>query len=112
MNATQIVAVESPIDALSYYQLKPSNQIAVVSCCGCHIPDELLYQSCALRQSFVVALDNDSAGESGWQRAWDHTTEWTGFKISSDCPIRKDWNADLMAVRPGIQRPHQALCHV
>ena len=112
MNATEIVAVESPIDALSYYQLKPSNQIAVVSCGGCHIPEELLHQSCGLRQSFVVALDNDSAGQGGWQRAWDQTTEWTGFKISSDCPIRKDWNADLMAKRPVGQNHHQALCHV
>jgi hypothetical protein len=84
VNATRIVAVESPIDALSYYQLKPSNQIAVVSCGGCHIPDELLNQAYARRQSFVVALDNDSAGESGWRRAWDQTVDWAGFNPNSE----------------------------
>jgi hypothetical protein len=42
------------------------------------------------RQSFVVALDNDPAGERGWRRAWDETVDWSGFKISSACPNNKD----------------------
>ncbi len=111
-NADQVVAVESPIDALSYYQLNPSNQLAVVSCGGCHVPDKLLHQSYMRRQSFVVALDNDSAGERGWMKAWDDSADWTGFKISSDCPRCKDWNADLLAMRPASQNHHQALSHV
>jgi len=111
-NAEQIVAVESPIDALSYYQLNPSNRLVVVSCGGCHVPGELLHQSYMRRQSFVVALDNDCAGERGWQKAWDDTADWTGFKISSDCPRLKDWNADLMAIRSSGQNHHIALSHV
>jgi hypothetical protein len=42
------------------------------------------------RQSFVVALDNDPAGERGWKKAWDETVDWSGFKISSVCPKHKD----------------------
>ena len=56
-----------------------------------------MFQAYDRRQSFVVALNNDDAGEFGWQRAWDSTTEWTGFKLSSACPLCKDWNADLVA---------------
>ena len=111
-NAERIVAVESPIDALSFYQLNPCDQVAVVSCGGCHVPDELLHQSYMRRQSFVVALDNDCAGERGWLKAWDDTADWTGFKISSDCPRLKDWNADLMAMRPASQHNHQTLSNV
>ncbi len=56
-----------------------------------------MFEAYNRRQSFVVALNNDEAGEFGWRKAWDSTTEWNGFSISSDCPQRKDWNADLVA---------------
>ncbi len=97
--AHSIVAVESPIEALSYHALFASrnDQLAVVSCSGSTVPDELMWQSYERRQRFVVALNNDAAGELGWQKAWDSTVDWTGFKISSDCPPRNDWNADLVA---------------
>ena len=98
-NAQSVVAVESPIEALSYHSLFASrnSSLAVVSCSGSFVPEDLMFQAYDRRQSFVVALNNDDAGEFGWQKAWDSTTEWTGFKISSACPQRKDWNADLMA---------------
>ena len=51
---------------------------------------------CERRQSFVVALENDPAGERGWKKAWKETARWGGFKISSACPKQKDWNDDLM----------------
>ena len=97
--AHTIVAVESPIDAPSYYTLfaSRSEQLAVVSCSGSTVPEDLMFQAYDRRQKFVVAFDNDAAGERGWTKAWDSTVDWTGFKISSDCPRRKDWNADLMA---------------
>ena len=106
-HADAVVAVESPIDALSYVTLKggPCESRAVVSCAGVSVPEELMWQAYDRRQSFVVALDNDAAGERGWRRAWDQTTDWAGFKISSDCPTRKDWNDDLRAVRLA-QKPH------
>lgn len=97
--ASAVVAVESPIDALSYHTLfsSRSERLAVVSCSGCVVPDELMCQVYERRQRFVVALDNDTAGERGWQKAWDQTADWTGFQISSDCPRLNDWSADLQA---------------
>lgn len=97
--AKTVVAVESPIDALSYYTLFASrtDRLAVASCSGATVPSELMGQAYDRHQRFVVALDNDAAGERGWQRAWDATVDWAGFKISSDCPRLKDWNADLQA---------------
>lgn len=97
--AHSVIAVESPIDALSYQTLfgGRSDRLAVVSCGGSSVPHELLWQSYERRQRFVVGLDNDAAGERGWQKAWDETADWTGFQISSHCPQLKDWNADLLA---------------
>lgn len=97
--AHSVVAVESPIDALSYHTLFAgrNDPLAVVSCGGSTVPHELLWQSYERRQRFVVGLDNDAAGERGWQKAWDETADWTGFQISSHCPQLKDWNADLLA---------------
>lgn len=98
--AQTVVAVESPIEALSYHSLFAgrNDPLAIVSCSGSFVPEELMFQSYDRRQSFVVALNNDDAGEFGWLKAWDSTTDWTGFKLSSACPERKDWNADLVAV--------------
>ncbi len=97
--AQTVVAVESPIEALSYHSLFAgrNDPLAIVSCSGSFVPEELMFQAYDRRQSFVVALNNDDAGEFGWQKAWDSTTDWTGFKISSACPQRNDWNADLVA---------------
>jgi hypothetical protein len=50
-------------------------------------------------QSFVVALDNDPAGQRGWRKAWDEIVDWSGFKISSACPKQKDWSDDLMSLQ-------------
>jgi hypothetical protein len=107
--AHSVVAVESPIEALSYHALFAgrTDRLAVVSCSGSTVPDELMWQSYDRRQAFVVALNNDAAGELGWQKAWDCTVDWTGFKITSDCPRRKDWNADLVASVQAA-RPTQA----
>ena len=98
-NAETVVAVESPIEALSYHTLFAGRNdcLAVVSCSGSFVPEDLMFQAYDRRQSFVVALNNDDAGEFGWQKAWDSTVDWTGFKLTSDCPRRKDWNDDLVA---------------
>lgn len=97
--AETVVAVESPIEALSYHTLFAgrNDPLAIVSCSGSFVPEDLMFQAYDRRQRFIVALNNDDAGEFGWQKAWDSTTEWTGFKISSACPQRNDWNADLVA---------------
>ena len=99
-NAERIVAVESPIDALSYYSLFAGrcDALAAVSCAGSAVPYELMFQAYDRRQSFVVALDNDAAGERGWSKAWDDTVDWAGFRLSSECPKHKDWNDDLVYI--------------
>ncbi len=98
-NAETIVAVESPIDALSYHSLflSRNDPTAVVSCSGSSVSNDLMFDAYERKKRFVVALDNDAAGERGWQRAWDETTEWTGFDLRSECPQSKDWNDDLRA---------------
>ena len=115
--AETVVAVESPIDALSYVTLKDGRceSLAVVSCAGVSVSEELMWHAYERRQSFVVALDNDAAGERGWTRAWDETADWPGFKISSDCPTRKDWNDDLRVRRlahEAQQSPRHSIRHV
>ncbi len=97
--AKTIVAVESPVDALSYHSLfvGKSASTAIVSCSGSTISTDLMFEAYERKQCFVVALDNDAAGERGWQKAWDETAEWTGFDLRSECPQRKDWNDDLRA---------------
>jgi len=115
--AETIVAVESPIDALSYHTLFAgrNSRLAVVSCGGAYVSSDLMFQAYDRNQRFVVGLDNDDVGENGWQKAWDETADWTGFQISSACPQRKDWNADLLALAPPHQQlktPQQSLFHV
>lgn len=97
--AKTIVAVESPVDALSYHSLfvGESASTAIVSCSGSTVSSDLMFEAYERKQCFVVALDNDAAGERGWQKAWDETAEWTGFDLRSKCPQRKDWNDDLRA---------------
>ena len=72
---------------------------AVVSCAGATVPDQVMRLAYERRQRFVVALDNDPAGERGWRKAWDETVDWSGFKISSACPKHKDWSDDLMSLQ-------------
>jgi Toprim-like/Protein of unknown function (DUF3991) len=105
--ADRIAAVESPIDALSYYSLFgcSGNSLVVVSCAGAAVPRELMLQAYDRRQTFVVALDNDPAGQRGRQKARDETLNWAGFKLSSDCPKLKDWNDDLIAMIQRLRAP-------
>ena len=102
--AHRIAAVESPVDALSYYTLFgcSGGSLAVVSCSGATVPRELMLRAYDRGQAFVIALDRDSAGQWGWQKARDETVDWAGFKLSSDCPKLKDWNDDLSAVMPRL----------
>jgi hypothetical protein len=106
-----VIAVESPIDALSYRTIHAcrGDAWAVVSCAGATVPNELMKLVYDRRQSFVVALDNDPAGERGWRKAWEETVDWNGFRISSACPKHKDWNDDLMSLQLARRRTRQSL---
>jgi Toprim-like/Protein of unknown function (DUF3991) len=103
----RVVAVESPIDALSYYSLFAcsNDSLAVVSCAGATIPQALMFQAYHRCQPFVVALDNDPAGERGWVKARGETVDWMGFKLSSESPKHKDWNDDLAAAIQCLSSP-------
>jgi hypothetical protein len=105
--ADRIVAVESPIDALSYHSLVGcrSESFAVVSCAGATVPRELMLRAYDGRKAFVVALDNDPAGQRGRQKARDETLDWAGFTLTSECPRRKDWNDDLIALAEHLGPP-------
>ena len=105
--AKRLVAVESPIDALSYFTLfgRPDGSLAVVSCAGAIVPQALMLHACDRRQAFVVALDNDLAGERGWLKARDETADWAGFNLSSVRPKQKDWNDDLVAAVQRLRAP-------
>ena len=105
--AKRVVAVESPIDALSYHSLfaRPNDSLAVVSCAGATIPQALMFQAYHRCQSFVVALDNDPAGERGWVKAQADTMDWMGFKLSSESPKHKDWNDGLVAAVQCLRSP-------
>ena len=103
----RIVAVESPIDALSYHSLFRcrGESLAVVGCAGATVPRQLMlwaYDGC---KAFVVALDNDPAGQRGRKKAREETLDWVGFRLSSECPKRKDWNDDLIAFAERICPP-------
>ena len=106
----RITAVESPIDALSYYSLFGSRgeSLAVVSCAGATVPRELMLRAYDEHKAFVVALDNDPAGQRGRQKAREETLNWAGFRLSSDCPERKDWNDDLIASPSASALPSSA----
>jgi hypothetical protein len=60
------------------------------------------------KQSFIVALDNDRAGEQGWRKARDASADWAGFQISSHSPKHKDWNEDLIQLVLRSLKPKQA----
>jgi hypothetical protein len=59
------------------------------------------------RKSFVVALDNEPAGQRGWQKAHEETLDWAGFKLSWDSPKFKDWNDDLIAAEQRLGVPER-----
>ena len=86
--ADRIAAVESPIDALSYYSLFGcrGGSLAVVSCAGATVPRELMLQAYDRRQAFVVALDNDPAGQRGRQKARDETAGLGGLQALLGLP--------------------------
>jgi hypothetical protein len=114
----KIVAVESPIDALSYKCLHgdPGANYAVVSCGGSVIPEDLMNFARGLGQSFVAALDNDAAGVRGAQKAWAEVSTWPDFKFSVERPPLKDWNDVLRSVAQvsagGLEPPARRAIHL
>ena len=111
-NAARVVAVESPIDALSYYSLFASrwDALATVSCAGSTVPHELMFLAYDRRQPFAVGFDNDLAGERGWSKAWNDTTDWARFKLLSERPWPARTGATTWFTSPAHSRGLPTCC--
>ena len=90
---------EAPIDLLSHITLSPYGwqEHSYVACCGTSIQPvlERLRQNPKL-DTVYLCLDNDDAGNDASDRMTD-TLEDMGLEVERLCPVRKDWNDDLLA---------------
>ena len=102
----RIAFFESPIDALSYFDLKRPNNIRLCSMSG--LKNESLKNAVKeLHKDFppknsaahkiILAVDNDKAGNGFIEQHWG---DFLGNGIvETDRPKNKDWNDDLKEVR-------------
>jgi hypothetical protein len=114
LDADELVFVESPIDALSYYQR--SLRARVVSVGGSSIPDAALESTRQHTLPITVALDHDPAGEAGWQSVLARVRDWGASfvrRLRRAVPRLlgwevKDWNELLRAEAVESTRPQMA----
>lgn len=99
----KIAIFESPIDALSYFELKRPENIRLLSMSG--LKDQSatagirdLIKDCkergAVVEQVIFAVDNDAAGQQFVDR-WSNYL--TNFEV--DKPKNKDWNMDLVEAK-------------
>jgi len=90
----KIVAVESPIDALSYYCLQDQyrDRVFIASMGGNAVSQSLIDLSLTTGKPLVCALDNDLAGNIGWRSLQIKTL--FHFAQSSHQPIKAESNPD------------------
>lgn len=97
-----VILTESPIDALSYFQMKgekyPVENTLYVAFGGT-IGDgqlvtiqDILSESSNKNITFVSAVDNDEMGKSYYEKF-----KYTLGRVIEDFPVRKDYNEDLKA---------------
>ena len=94
----QIVLTESPIDALSYYQLKGKKNTLFVSFGG-SVADEQVATVAGIKSrinlsnnfDYVSAVDNDKAGD----RYTDKFKNYFKEDVVVDKPVNSDFNKDL-----------------
>lgn len=95
----KIAIFESPIDALSYFDIKRPNDIRLQSMSG--LKDQTMASSirnlikeCNSREQrvekIIIAVDNDKAGLEFTKR-WENVIR----NLEIDLPESKDWNIDL-----------------
>ncbi len=97
--ARQIVAVESPIDALNYLALHPGHSRdnhSIVSVAGIHLPQTLMRLAFEQGSTLTLALDHDIAGREGTRRAQTLCKEFSPYPLPVKIPTAKDWNEDLV----------------
>lgn len=99
----KIALFESPIDALSYFDLKRPENIRLLSMSG--LKDQTatsgirnLIKDCkeqgAVVEQVIFAVDNDEAGKQFLER-WSNLLA----NLEVDLPKNKDWNLDLVEAR-------------
>ncbi|ANU28567.1 DUF3991 and TOPRIM domain-containing protein [Planococcus versutus] len=104
----KIALFESPIDALSYFELKRPENIRLLSMSG--LKDQStttgirdLIKDCkergAVVEQVIFAVDNDAAGEQFVER-WSNYL--TNFEV--DKPKNKDWNIDLVEAKTPVKQ--------
>lgn len=96
----KIVFLESPIEALSYYQLFPGEYCLLVSPCGNWSPSVSKTISTLIQRNkeknFIAAFNNDKGGESQYSQL-KIIFEKMGVPLSKHIPIHvgQDWNDQL-----------------
>lgn len=111
IDADELVFVESPIDAFSY--LQRSERARVVSVGGSVVPEAALQAARTHQLPITVALDNDHAGEQGWQGVLDRVRSWGASFVARLRRVVprlmgwevKDWNELLRAETVEARRP-------
>jgi hypothetical protein len=115
-SARRIVAVESPIEAMSYRALKRTEPgTAIVSVSGAVISEQLLQLAADGQRTLTVAFNNDQTkrrasgeeykpGDEGWKRCRQMAPK--EITLSREVPVHKDWNDDLKATQQQTQGVH------
>lgn len=97
--ADSVIAVESPIEALSYLTLFPRRRcgFAVVSCIGIRVPCELMVQLKEHKKPLIVAFKNNWLGMDAIHAACSDGKKM-GIWVSSESPSFS-WAEDLVLLK-------------
>jgi len=101
---TEIVVVESAIDAMSYYQQHQTNGMLVLSTAGGGRDGVHRWIDAHPKASVTIAFDNDNAGKV-MAAAMVSELEAKGRQAKYHAPVQKDWNEDLQCVLEQQRRP-------
>ena len=98
----KLLAVEAPIDLLSYISLHPEGwqDNTYVALCGVSAaPLHRLLEAQPRLEEVVLCLDNDEGGRKAARRiAAELLKEWN-VAVSAEFPSQKDWNDELLSFR-------------
>ncbi len=91
------VVVEAPIDAISYWAMKPTDETVVLAMSGAHVFPAVLKAAHERQWPLTVAFDNDAGGKTGWERCLENQKVHypNDPPPSRMIPTAKDWNKDL-----------------
>lgn len=107
-HAREAIVVEAPIDAISYWAMKPTDNAVVLAMSAAHVFPSVLKATHERKWQLTVAFDNDAGGKTGWDRCLENH----GVLYPNDpppsrmTPALKDWNKDLCATPRRTHRRH------